>query len=142
MRFLILAALLAACGGSPADATAPKSASVTPAKAAPAEKAPVAKETPKAAPAATGEADLANGEKVYGTYCVACHQKDGTGMNGMLAGNFVADKTRLAKPDAELLSSIADGVQGKIGLMPPWGATLSQQEMVDVLGFVRKRFGE
>jgi len=145
--------LLAACGGEPATTTeAPATeaaAEVPPAKA---EAKPEAKTEAKsksksgskgkteAAGAATA-GDATAGEVVYNQYCVACHQADGTGMNGMLAGNFVADKDRLAKSDEELIASIRDGVTGKIGTMPPWGATLSEQDMANVLAYIRATFG-
>ena len=128
--------LLAACGGEPATTTEAPAAEA-PAKAE-------AKPKAKAKSKATGVAltgDAAAGEATYKQYCIACHQADGTGLNGMLAGNFVADKARLAKPDEELITSIRDGVTGKIGTMPPWGTTLSEQDMADVLAYIRATFG-
>jgi len=106
------------------------------------------KETPqvaeKAAPAAVKHplpGDPVAGEAVYKKICTACHQADGSGMNGMLAANFVADKSRLAKSNEELLTSIRDGrtVDGKV--MPPQKGILSEQEMKDALSYIRKSFG-
>jgi mono/diheme cytochrome c family protein len=62
-------------------------------------------------------------------------------MNGMLAANFITDKARLAKSDEDLLKSIRDGVTGKVGTMPPWGTTLSEEEQRHVLAYLRKQFG-
>ena len=80
-----------------------------------------------AAAAAPGNAEA--GETVYVTYCQACHQADGTGMGGMLAADFIKDKTRLEKSDDELLTSIRDGLMGNGAAMPPWGTTLDEQQM-------------
>ena len=82
----------------------------------------------------------AAGAAVYKTYCVACHQTDGRGMGGMLAADFVGDPSRLAKSDEQLLTSIRDGVTGKIGVMPPWGAALSETQQQEVLSYVRSQF--
>ena len=66
--------------------------------------------------------DLAAGRKTYFTYCVACHQPDGRGIQGG-AANFVDDTTRLAKPDEQLLAIIEKGNEAKA--MPAFGAILS-----------------
>ncbi len=128
---LALTLLLVACGGAETPPPAP----------APAPAAAPAPEKPAPSPAEpTGPANLESGAKVYETYCKACHQEDGSGMNGMLAANF-KEEGRLDKSDEELLTSIRDGFKGKVGQMPPWGATLTPQEMVDVLAHVRKTYG-
>ena len=81
------------------------------------------------------------GKVVYSTYCVACHQADGRGMNGMLAADFIGDKSRLAKSDELLIKSIADGMSGSIGQMPPWGGVLNEGQQSDVLAYIRGQFG-
>lgn len=136
MRILTLIAALSlvACGSEP---PAP-----TPEPAPKAE--PVPEPAPAPAPAEdveTTAGDVAAGAKTYETYCKACHQADGTGMNGMLAANFVTDKARLGQPDEVLLAVIKDGKTGKTGVMPPWGGTLDAQQRVDVLAYVRESFG-
>lgn len=126
-----------ACGGEAPPSPAPSAPPV--AVAAP---APAPAPAPPPAAAASGEVDLADGERVYTTFCTSCHQADGTGMNGMLAANFKADKARLAKSDAELLKSIAEGVTGPVGTMPPWGGSTTEAERQNVLAYIRKTFGE
>jgi len=81
------------------------------------------------------------GEAVYKKICTACHQPDGSGMNGMLAADFVKDKTRLAKSNEELLTSIRDGVVKDGKVMPPQKGLLTDQEMKDALSYIRKNFG-
>lgn len=133
MRPLFLA-LLVACGTTPEPAPAPAPAPVAP--------APVPE--PAAAPAPAGDVapgDPEAGEAIYTTNCVACHQADGTGMGGMLAADFTKEKERLARPEAEILASIRDGIVGKKGTMPGWKGTLSEQEMADALAYIKRSFG-
>lgn len=100
-----------------------------------------AKEAPGETNNAPTTAQIAAGEKVYRFYCVACHQPDGRGLpvpGG--AANFVDDKSRLAKSDAELLKIIADGLEAKA--MPAFGAILNNNQRRAVLAYIRATFGE
>jgi mono/diheme cytochrome c family protein len=80
---------------------------------------------------------IAAGEQVYRLYCVACHQPDGRGVIGG-AANFVDDKTRLAKPDAELLAVISNGIETKG--MPAFGSILTAVQRKSALEYVRSKF--
>jgi mono/diheme cytochrome c family protein len=92
-----------------------------------------------AAVATTSPAELvAAGEKIYRLYCVPCHQPDGRGIPGG-AANFRDDKTRLAKPDAELLKIITDGNEQKG--MPAFGAIATAGQRKAVLAYIRATFG-
>lgn len=84
------------------------------------------------------EALIATGEKVYSLFCVACHQPDGRGLPGG-AANFVDDKSRLAKSDAELMASITEGVETRG--MPAFGSSLTPAQRRGVLAYVRAAFG-
>lgn len=86
-----------------------------------------------------GERDLANGEKVYGQYCIACHGADGKGMNG-LAANFAEDRTRLAKDMDVLVDHVRNGYKGEIGQMPPWGAVVDDPSTRDVIAWLRTKY--
>jgi mono/diheme cytochrome c family protein len=87
------------------------------------------------------EALVAAGEKVYRMYCVGCHQPDGRGIPAPGgAANFVEDKTRLAKPDTELLAVIDKGKEGTA--MPPFGAIVNPLQRKAVLAYIRSAFGE
>lgn len=81
------------------------------------------------------------GQAVYLTYCQTCHQPDGRGLGGKVAGDFVGDPAILAKPDGVLLDTIARGTSGRIGTMPPWGSVLSHAQQRDVLAYLRATFG-
>ena len=114
---LALALLLVACGDDPAPAAD--------------------------APPAPGAGALAGnpdgGESVYAAHCAGCHQPDGQGMAGVLGADFVHDASRLSKTDAQLLTSIANGVPGTV--MPMFVDALSLQERKDVLAYIRREFG-
>lgn len=80
------------------------------------------------------------GRAIYATYCQACHQPDGRGLDGKLAADFVGDPRVLARPDAALLRSIADGTVGRVGAMPAWRAILSDDQQRQVLAYIRAAF--
>lgn len=82
---------------------------------------------------------IALGKKTYDLYCVACHQTNGKGIPGG-AANFIDDKTRLAKTDLALLTSIADGLEAKG--MPAFRNSLKPQEMQAALTYIRSAFGD
>lgn len=96
--------------------------------------------------------DAENGRRIYGTFCVVCHQPDGKG--GALPGSPAASEATLvaanftlrgkdaplSKPDAGLLKVITDGAPGKP--MPPFGGVLKPEEIRDVLAYLRAAFGE
>jgi mono/diheme cytochrome c family protein len=88
------------------------------------------------------EGDAANGEKLYVRYCAGCHGKDGRGG----AHTFMPHVGNLAKkgyieflPDSYLFTVIADGgaAVGKNAYMPAWKETLSEDEIKDVVAYIR-----
>ncbi len=85
--------------------------------------------------------DPVAGAEVYKMICIACHQADGSGMNGMLAANFVTDKARLAKSNEILLNSIRNGIVNGTKIMPPQKDVLTDKQIKDALSYVRKTFG-
>jgi mono/diheme cytochrome c family protein len=91
------------------------------------------------------------GRRIYGTFCVTCHQPDGKGgalpgTDGLAATLVAADFTRrgegapLSKPDADLLNIITHGAPGKP--MPPFGSVLKPDQIRDVLSYLRSAFGD
>ncbi len=77
------------------------------------------------------------GKELYGRLCVACHQPDGRGREGLapaLAGSpFVTGRAGITA------RIVIHGKEGK-AMMPPLG-TLSDAEIAGVLTFVRRSFG-
>lgn len=124
---ITIGALLCGCGESESKSTASTSA-----------KPPTA-DLPAVSHPLPGDPEA--GKAVYLRICSACHQPDGSGLNGMLAANFVSDKTRLAKTNEVLLSSIRNGIVADNKIMPPQKDVLSDQEMKDALSYIRKTFG-
>lgn len=84
--------------------------------------------------------DPAAGAVTYQQFCVACHAADGRGNGGVTGGNFVDDRRRLAKNNETLLRAIREGVNNTPP-MPSWRGSLNDQQMKDVLSYVRQQFG-
>ncbi|MGH7236351.1 MAG: c-type cytochrome [Nitrospiraceae bacterium] len=83
--------------------------------------------------------DVKNGKARYEQYCAVCHGPQGLG-NGPMAKATNPPATRLTAPevrnktDQDLLAVIADG---KGGIMPAWRGILTEQELLDVVAYVR-----
>ncbi len=85
------------------------------------------------------------GEQMYGE-CTACHQADGTGIEGTFPP-LVDNQTVLGDP-APLVALVVDGLEGPIevqgveydDLMPPHDH-YSDQEMAAVLTYIRQSWG-
>jgi mono/diheme cytochrome c family protein/glucose/arabinose dehydrogenase len=77
------------------------------------------------------------GKEIYNRLCIACHQADGRGREGLapaLAGSpFVTGRAGI------MARIVIHGKEGK-AMMPPLG-TLSDAEIAGVLTFVRRSFG-
>ena len=76
--------------------------------------------------------DLVSGQNIFEEFCAACHGFDGIRVIPE-APNF-ADGESLEKETPDLLASIRDG-KGEI--MPLWSNDLSEQQMLDVLAYIR-----
>lgn len=88
------------------------------------------------------DGDAAHGAALYKRYCRGCHGEDGRGG----AHTFMPHIETLTKrdyiellPDGYLYMAIAGGgaAVGKSGYMPAWEGTLSEQDIKDVIAFVR-----
>jgi mono/diheme cytochrome c family protein/glucose/arabinose dehydrogenase len=80
------------------------------------------------------------GREVYRNVCETCHQPDGRGQDRM-APSLVDSAFALAP--AEIPARILlNGKEGAVGLMPPLGATLSDDDLAAVLTYVRREWGQ
>jgi mono/diheme cytochrome c family protein len=88
------------------------------------------------------DGDATRGATLYQRYCRGCHGEDGRGG----AHTFMPHIGNLTKkdyiefiPDGFLFTVIAEGgvAVGKSGYMPAWRGTLSEQDIKDVIAFVR-----
>lgn len=90
-------------------------------------------------------ADAEQGKKLYGQFCATCHGQSGKGDGPAAAAlnpkpRDHTDKEYMSKlSDEELLKVIKEGGQaiGKSNLMPPWGAALKDDQIKDVIAYVR-----
>jgi mono/diheme cytochrome c family protein len=80
------------------------------------------------------------GREVYQNICQACHQPDGRGQD-KLAASLVGSELALAP--AELTARILlNGKEGSVGLMPPLGAALNDDQVAAVLTYIRREWGQ
>jgi len=141
---LVLAlALLSACGGEESSAPAPKP---NPPAAAPAPApAPTPPSAPAPAPAAAAKPDAARGATLYAANCASCHGPTGAG-DGPAAVALEPKPARHsdgaymnALSNEHLFRVIKEGgaAVGKSPLMAPWGGMLSDEQIWDLVAYVR-----
>jgi mono/diheme cytochrome c family protein len=100
----------------------------------------------KSAQPAAAKESLARGKKVYEQYCLSCHQADGTGvprMNPPLAGvaMVTGDKKKLIDIVLKGLNTPME-INGEEYSNPMAShAFLKDQQIADVLSYVRNHFG-
>jgi len=92
------------------------------------------------------KASVERGKKVYDNTCLACHQVNGSGVPGM---NPPLKKSKWVQGDKKtLINVVLKGLDEEIevndetysNVMPAF-ANLSDQEIADVLTYVRNNFG-
>lgn len=79
------------------------------------------------------------GREVYRNICQGCHGADGRGVERV--GPAVAGSALALAPPAVPARIILNGKEGEIGLMPPIGATLSDEQIAAVLTYIRRGWG-
>jgi mono/diheme cytochrome c family protein/glucose/arabinose dehydrogenase len=80
------------------------------------------------------------GHQIYRNICQACHQPDGRGQE-KLAPTLIGSP--LALGPAEIAARILlNGKEGSVGLMPPVGATLTDEQIASVLTYIRREWGQ
>jgi mono/diheme cytochrome c family protein len=103
-------------------------------------KAPAAGAAPAAAPLTSEEQRLSGvGQTVFSSLCIACHGEDGRGKEN-LGPALVGSQLALADP-AIPARILLHGKEGTSGLMPPLGATLTDEQIAGALTFVRRQWG-
>jgi mono/diheme cytochrome c family protein/glucose/arabinose dehydrogenase len=80
------------------------------------------------------------GQEVYKNICQACHQPDGRGLE-KVAPSLLGSPLALASPDIPA-RILMNGKEGSIGLMPPVGSTLSDDQIAAVLTYIRREWGQ
>jgi mono/diheme cytochrome c family protein len=105
----------------------------------------LAKEISKNLPEQTTE-KVHPGKAVYTQNCLTCHQADGSGVPGMHPP--LGPGSWVEKDPSELIAIMMKGLSGKIEVngeiyknFMPSHAKLSDEEIADVLSYVRSSFG-
>ena len=99
---------------------------------------------PNAAPAATPltaeeQKRFEAGREVYQSLCAACHQPDGRGRE-QLAPSLVGSELALGTPGIAV-RIVLNGKEGSVGLMPPLGSVLSDDQVAAALTYIRREWG-
>lgn len=90
-------------------------------------------------------ADVEEGKKLYGQFCSSCHGQSGKGDGPAAAAlnpkpRDHTDRAYMSKlSDEDLLKVIKNGGAsiGKSPLMPPWSASLKDDQIKDVIAYIR-----
>jgi mono/diheme cytochrome c family protein len=80
------------------------------------------------------------GRQVYSNICQACHMPDGRGQT-RVAPSLVGSSLVLA-PGEVTARILLQGKEGTIGLMPPLGGVLSDDDVAAVLTYIRRDWGQ
>jgi len=138
--FLVAASMsyLVACSGGSESGSATESESAQSTDNAPA--------TEESTASTVSSEKMEVGQKVYSQYCIACHQKDGSGVPGAFPP---LQETEWVNGETDtLISIVLNGLQGEITVkgetynsaMTPHNF-LSDDEVAAVLTYVRQSFG-
>ncbi len=80
------------------------------------------------------------GSDIYKSICVGCHQPDGKGKEKIAAS--LLDSRYVTGPDpGPAIRVLLAGKEGAIGLMPPLGSALNDEQMASVLTYIRREWG-
>ncbi len=83
---------------------------------------------------------FAAGQEVYRNICQACHQPDGRGQD-RVAPTLIGSPLALAPPEIAA-RILLNGKEGPVGLMPPVGSVLTDDQIAGVLTYVRREWGQ
>jgi mono/diheme cytochrome c family protein len=93
------------------------------------------------------EGSIARGEKIYTQYCLPCHQVDGSGVPQI--NPPLKNSAYVLGEGSKLISIVTHGFNNGVDIngdtytntMPPVGANFKNEEIADVLTYVRNSFG-
>jgi mono/diheme cytochrome c family protein len=88
---------------------------------------------------ATQQQSYNTGQTVYTSLCMACHQEDGRGRE-KVAPSLVGSQLALAAPPVPI-RILLHGKEGSVGLMPPLGGGLTDDQIAGALTYVRRQWG-
>ncbi|MCC7009459.1 MAG: c-type cytochrome [Acidobacteria bacterium] len=82
---------------------------------------------------------FAEGQRVYEAVCQGCHQANGRGLDRVAPS--LVDSALVAGDVPVLARVLLHGKEGSVGLMPPLGATLGDDQIASVLTYIRRAWG-
>jgi mono/diheme cytochrome c family protein len=80
------------------------------------------------------------GAEIYKNLCLGCHQEDGRGKE-KLGANLVDSPFVTGADPSTSIRILVGGKEGPIGLMPPLGPALSDEQIAAALTYVRRAWG-
>jgi mono/diheme cytochrome c family protein len=80
------------------------------------------------------------GAEIYKNLCMGCHQEDGRGKD-KLGANLVDSPYATAADSSTMIRILVGGKEGPIGLMPPLGAALTDEQIAAAITYVRRSWG-
>jgi mono/diheme cytochrome c family protein len=80
------------------------------------------------------------GKEVYQNLCVACHQVDGRGRE-KVAPTLLGSEFALGPAEVPVRILI-NGKEGPVGLMPPLGSVLNDDQIAAVLTYIRREWDQ
>jgi mono/diheme cytochrome c family protein len=83
---------------------------------------------------------FAAGAELYKNLCLGCHQEDGRGKE-RLGANLVDSAYVTGADTTAMIRILLGGKEGPIGLMPPLGPTLSDEQIAAALTYIRRAWG-
>lgn len=96
-------------------------------------------------PIAVQAGEVDQGKKLYGQFCASCHGQSGKGDGPAAAALNPKPRDHTSKEymskmsDEDIFKVIKNGGAsiGKSPLMPPWGASLKDDQINDVIAYIR-----
>jgi mono/diheme cytochrome c family protein len=90
---------------------------------------------------------MLRGQKIYEQTCLTCHQADAGGVPGMTPP--LQKSPYVQGPSVKLIGIVLNGLNDGVEIdgesysnpMPPFSTVLKDQEIADVLSYVRSHFG-
>jgi mono/diheme cytochrome c family protein len=94
-----------------------------------------------------GPGAVLRGQKIYEQTCLPCHQADAGGVPGMTPP--LQKSSYVQGPATKVIGIVLNGLNDGVEIdgetysnpMPPFGTALKDQEIADVLTYVRSHFG-
>jgi mono/diheme cytochrome c family protein len=97
---------------------------------------------PGAAGVIASRPDLRRGQKIYLENCAQCHQDKGRGIPGAVPNLAANAAVNSAEPN-DVIDAVLNGLQGtgRYGAMPSFAGALGDQQVADVVNYVRDGWG-